>query len=167
MYNKLWFEIADAKTGEIYLSKYLTRQKDIRKWYKVLTLTFSVSGIFGWAIWKKELMAVIACGLIAAMEIIVKLEPYFIKSESDIDSIGELRVQYLKNLNKFEKLFHELKNNIITDKEASDIFYLYRDEFVIETEALDNRLNIKKVKKLHVSADNEAKDYLNKHYNLK
>lgn len=162
MDQKIWFEIAHSKKGEIFLAYYLVRQKDVRKYFKMFTIIFSVGGVLGWSIWG-GIFAVIACGLIAIMELVGKLETHLIRSEADIESIGELRCQYIRNLNKLEKLYVDYRAKRLNEEQATNQFFEIR-ELTTETEALDNRLNINPIKKLSVKADKEANDYLNQYY---
>lgn len=46
--EKIWYEMADIKTGECYLAGYLNRCKNHKKIFQCLTILFSTTGVFGW-----------------------------------------------------------------------------------------------------------------------
>jgi len=160
MRNTIWYEFVQIKFGETYLALYLDRQKIIRKWFKILTLVFSTSGVLGWTVW--EYAPIISCGLIAVMQIVNLLESQIILSDTDLEKVSELRNQYIQYFNKLEKLWLDFNAVRLTDKEATDKFYGHR-KIGQTIESLDNKLNIQQVKILIEKADKQTNNYF-QHY---
>jgi hypothetical protein len=157
MEDKIWYEFVHTKYGDCYLCHYLSAQKDLRKWVKILTLLFSTSGILGWTIWKSA--PIVSCALIAIVQLFHLIENQIILSEFDITRIAELRTLYLKQCNKIEKLWIDFRAGRLTEEQVSDSFFKLRVD-AIKIESLDNKLNIKKRKKLMGKADLETNNYI-------
>jgi hypothetical protein len=157
MREKLWYEFVHTKYGDCYLCHYLSAQQDLRKWVKILTLLFSTSGILGWTIWKGA--PVVSCILVAIVQLFHLVENQVILSEADISKIAELRTLYLKKCNKIEKLWVDHNAGRMTEEQVSEAFFKLRED-AVKIESLDNKLNIKKRKKLMEKADQETKNYI-------
>ncbi len=157
MKEKLWYEFVHTKYGDCYLCHYLSAQKDLRKWVKILTLIFSTSGILGWTVWKGA--PVISCVLVAIVQLFHLVENQIILSESDIAKIAQLRTLYLKQSNKIEKLWIDYNAGRMDEGGVSNAFFKLREE-AIKIEELDNKLNIKKRKRLMAKADKETNNYI-------
>lgn len=162
MTDKIWYEMVHTKFGDNYLANYINRQKTIRKWFKIFTLVFSTSGILGWTIW--EYAPIIACGLIAVMQIVTLIENQIILSDQDIENISGLRNKYIYYFNKLEKLWTELQNKKINEHTASEQFYKLR-QIGADIEATDNKLHINgQIKPLLDKADVETRNYFSQYH---
>lgn len=161
--DKIWYEIADIKYGEVYLALYLNRCRSQRRAFKIITLIFSAGGVFGWSIW--EPLAVIACLIIAAIQILVLIEGQIVRSDEDMLKIGQLRELYVKYLNRLEKIWVDFESNNITDSEASDAYFKLVDQMKSKIETKDNELYINSgIKSLLKEAHHEHLNYLNNRY---
>ncbi len=162
MTDKIWYEMVHTKFGDNYLTNYLSRQKTIRKWFKIVTLVFSTSGVLGWKIW--EYAPIIACGLIAVMQIVTLIENQIILSDQDIDNIAGLRNKYISYFNKLEKLWTNLQQKKIDEHVASEQFYKLR-QIGADIEATDNKLHINgQIKTLLDKADTETRNYFSQYH---
>ena len=146
----------DAKMGEIYLGYYTVRQKEIRKWYKIITLVFSTGGALGWKVWNYA--PIIACAIIAVVQLLSVVENQLIPVEKDIEGIAALRAQYLSYFNKLERLWVDHCAERTSEEECTDRFYSFR-QLAEEIEIADSKLTIKKPKCLVAKAETEAKNY--------
>jgi len=156
MRDKIWYEMIHIKYGDSYLAFYLFRQKTIRKWFKILTLVFSTSGVLGWKFW--DGFPIIACVLISVLQLFNLVENQIIISEKETEKISDLRNRYITYFNKLEKLWIDFNADRLNEQDASDQFFLHR-QVASEIEALDNELHIHKIKKLCHKADLETRDY--------
>jgi len=161
MDDKLWYEFVHIKYGDCYLNHYLSAQQNLRKWVKILTLLFSTSGILGWTVWKDA--PIVSCILVAIVQLFHLIENQIILSETDIGKIVELRTLYLKQCNKLEKLWIDFKAGRLNEEQVSEVFFKLRDD-ALKMEALDNKLNVKKRKRLMAKADIETRVYLNQYH---
>lgn len=163
MNDKIWYEMVDRKYGEIYLTKYLSLQRSLKKTFTIMTLLISVSGILGWKYF--EDYAWIALILISIMQLFTLIENQLIRSDKEIEEISNLRMMYTKYFNKLEPLFIEYKFNRITEEEARSQFFELRKTDWEKIEELDCKLDIKTFKFLMDKSDIEITQYINKYHN--
>lgn len=161
--TKIWYDIVNIKYGDEYLILYLSRQRTIRKWFKILTILFSASGIFS-AFQSAKIPTVISCAVIGLVQLATSIENFIIHSETDIDELSKLRLLYYDRTNKLEELWYSLLSKKITDDIAAESFFDLRKS-AKEIEELDNKLNIRHFKKLLLKADTNTRNYLNTYYN--
>lgn len=100
--NKIWYDLVDAKYGELYLALYISRQKRNKKIIKILTLIFSGSGALGWSFW--HYIPIIACVLVSIIQLLTLIENEIVKSDKELYEICELRKLYIAYFNKLDKL---------------------------------------------------------------
>lgn len=161
MKEMIWYEMTHVKFGDNYLAHYLNRQKLIRKWFKILILIFSTSGVLGWKVW--EYIPIVACVLIAIVQLISLVENQIIPTDQDIEKVAKLRNKYIAYFNKLEKLWKDYKAKKIDETKISEEFYLLRKTGA-SIEAIDNKLNIRRIKVLYDKADIETRNYLNQYH---
>ncbi|MFN6945066.1 MAG: hypothetical protein ACK4ND_08960 [Cytophagaceae bacterium] len=161
--DNIWYDMIHLKHGEVYLAHYLGLQKTIRKWFKIITLIFSGSGIFSWAIWGSGTFAVIACIVIAVIQILSLIEGQIIANESDLEKIGLLRNKYLSYFNKVEKLWVDFNAKRISETEATEKFFKLRKKSE-QIEVLDNELHIIKLGILIKASDTDVRNYIDQYH---
>jgi len=161
MRDKIWYEMIHTKLGDNYLTVYINRQRTIRKYYIVFMLIFSTSGVLGWSLWNA--IPVIACALIALMQLVRLIENQFILSDSDLDKVADLRSKYISYFNKIEKLWIDFNNNEFSEQLATEKFFLLR-QIGEEIEATDNKLHITNIKSIYNIADSETRNYFNQYH---
>jgi hypothetical protein len=161
--TKIWYDLVHTKFGDEYLVLYLARQRTFRKWFKILTIIFSASGIFS-AFQSAKIPTIISCAIIGIVQLITSIENFIIHSEDDLDNHSKLRLQYYDRTNKLEELWNSLTTKKITDEEATTEFFNLRKS-AKEIEELDNKLNVRTFKKLKLIANLNTNNYLNTYYN--
>ncbi|WP_309608999.1 hypothetical protein [Flavobacterium sp.] len=160
--NKIWYDLVHTKFGDEYLILYLRRQRTYRKWFKVLTLLFSASGIFS-AFQLAQIPTIISCALIGLVQLATSIENFIIHSEDDLDNLSKLRMLYYERLIRLEELYHSYLNDKILDQEASEEFFNLRKSGK-DIEEMDNKLNVRKFNKLTKIADITTNNYLKTYY---
>lgn len=164
MREKIWYEMVHIKYGGNYLAYYINKKRTIRKYFKIAILIFSTGGVLGWKIWQG--FPVVACVLIAIMQLIGLIENQIILSDNDIEKFSELRNKYVSYFNRLEKLWTDFHSSSITEEEANGRFYKLR-KIGEEIEALDNKLHIQTIKALNAKAEIETNNYINQyHYKI-
>lgn len=163
MNNKIWYEMIDRKFGEIYLTKYLSLQRALKKTFAILTILISVSGILGWKYF--EDYAWIAFILISIMQLFTLVENQLIRSDKEIEEISNLRMLYTKYFNKLEQLYTEYYFNRVTEEIAANQFFELRKTDWEKIEELDCKLDIKKFNYLMNKSDIDINQYINKYHN--
>ncbi|MFX1708271.1 hypothetical protein PV783_30180 [Chitinophaga sp. CC14] len=161
--NKIWYEFVHTKMGDEYLSLYLCRQRDVRKWFKIGTIVFSAGGVFGWAIWQP--IAWFACAAIAVVQVFTSVESFLIHTEDQLDSLSKLRLLYYSRANNLEELWHQLVKEEVTEDAAGRTFFDLRRS-AYEIEELDNQLNIKTIKRLKLKAQARTEKYIKTYHNI-
>ena len=160
--TKIWYDLVHTKYGDEYLVLYLGRQRTYRKWFKVLTILFSASGIFS-AFQSAKIPTIISCSIIGIVQLITSIENFIIHSEDDLDRLSKLRLLYYDRTNKLEELWNSLTTEKITNEQATTEFFELRKS-AKEIEELDNKLNVRHFKKLKLIANNNSNKYLNTYY---
>ena len=123
MRDSIWNDFVQAKYGDEYLCLYIALQKDIRKWYKIITIIFSVGGI-GAAFGGYKIISGVIFILIAFVQLVSSIEIYIIHSEKQIEDLHKLRMMYYDRANDLERLFNSYEK--IDEQQASDRFYELR-----------------------------------------
>lgn len=159
---KIWYDLVHTKFGDEYLVIYLGRQKMYRKWFKILTILFSATGIFS-AFQSAKIPTIISCAIIGLVQLATSIENFIIHSEDDLDNLSKLRILYYERVNKLEELWDSLKNNKISIEQATQDFFELRKSSK-EIEELDNKLNVRTFKSLKKIANVNTENYLNTYY---
>jgi hypothetical protein len=160
--DHIWVDFCHAKLGDEYLVLYSGRQKEIRRWFKIITILLSAEGIFS-AFKEAKIPTIISFSVIGVIQLLSSIENQVIRSEKEIEEIGRLRIFYYDRSNKLEKLFLEFRENKIKSDNARAELFALRDT-AKEIEELDTKLNIKRHNKLLQKADALAKKYLKQYY---
>ena len=77
----IWYDLVNAKYGDEYLIVYIQKQRNIRKWFKILTILFSASGIFS-AFQSLKIPTIISCIFIGIVQLATLIEGWIIHSEN-------------------------------------------------------------------------------------
>lgn len=149
-----------AKYQEIYLAYYISKQKSFKKWVKIMTLIFSTSGIFSWAIWNSGVLALIALIAISLIQLVDLIKNELTTSEEEMEALGDFRNKHVIYFNKLEKLWVEFENEEIQEQKVKNKFYELRN-LKEEIEALDNKLHLRNTKSLKNKTEIETEEYLN------
>jgi len=160
--NNIWYELVDAKFGEIYLTKYVSFNQNLTKSFNVITLLLSISGILSWKFFENYIWLVFI--LIAILQLLSLIENSIIRSRKEIEGIINLKNEYAKYHIKLEKVWYAINNNSTTEDEASDQFYRLKEKEKIRIDKLDSQLNIKIYKRLKKKTNTETKSYIKKFY---
>lgn len=160
--RNIWYELIDAKFGEIYLDKYVSFNQNLIKSFAVITLLLSISGILSWKFFENYIWLVFV--LIAILQLLSLIENSIIRSNKEIEEIINLKNEYAKYHLKLEKVWYAINNNSITEDVASTQFYKLKEKEKTRIDKLDSRLNIKIYKRLKRKTDTETKNYIKKFY---
>ena len=160
--TKIWYDLVHTKHGDEYLILYLARQRSYRKWFKIITIVFSASGIFS-TFQSAQIPTIISFIVIGIIQLMTSIENFIIHSEDDLDNISKLRMLYYDKLNDLEKLWHLLKTKKILIEDATEQFFELRKSFK-EAEELDNKINVRTYKKLKNKSNIITNNYLKTYY---
>ena len=161
--DKIWYEIVDIKYGEIYLSLYIRRQREMKRWFNILSIIFSAGGIGGYKI--SSFIPIAACVITGLIQTFNLIGNKFFPSETDIDHICKLREKYIQYLIKLEKLWLDLDTDRMSSNDATDQFFKFK-QLRADIESIDNKLFISEIKSLKTKSDTQTREYLNNQYSL-
>lgn len=159
--DSIWTDFVHYKFGDDYLSEYIKREKSYRKYFKIITLLLSASGVWS-AFQELKSYTIIFCLTIGLVQIISLIEGFIISSEKDLEEISGLRLMYYNHWNKLEKLCHCY--DTLNDEQCKDQFFTLRNE-AKEIEQVADKMNIRKYKGLMKKADIATRKYLNEYHN--
>src|SRR5258708_38969210 len=157
--SSIWYELVNVKYGDEYLVLYLGRQRQIRKWFKGVTILCSAGGIFSASI-SAKIPTIISCGIIGLVQAAASIENFIIHSEKDLEELSKLRLLYYERTIKLERLWHEFECGKVDEDQASDNFFALKKSSV-EIEKLDNKMNVRGYRKLKNKAEIVTKKYIN------
>ena len=149
-----------ARHNTEYCALYASRKRDFNKHSNLIVLAFSTSGIFGWTFW--DGYAQVACILIAAFQLFKLCMPQMLFSDKEFKLLDEVQCFWNDLHLKFDQLWYQLDNDIITEKEAFNQYYELKAQ---ETEILkkQNELNIKEIKSLRKKASETSEYFVQYH----
>ncbi len=98
------------------------------------------------------------------MQLLLLVENQLIRSDKEIEDLGNLRMMYTKYFNKLETLWTNFYYNRIEEEAANDMYFKFREIYWEKIEELDCKLNIKKYKRLMDNTEQETSDYINKYH---
>ena len=159
----IWYDLVNSKYGDEYLVLYIQKQRNIRKWFKILTIIFSASGIFS-AFQSLKIPTIISCVFIGIVQIATMIEGWIIHSEKEIDDLCNLRMYYYERTNQLEKLYHNYSIEKISENDAATHFFDLRNS-AKQIEELDNKVNVRRYKKLIKKSDIRTNQYFKTYYN--
>ncbi|MCY0967893.1 hypothetical protein [Chryseobacterium wangxinyae] len=122
MRERIWFEMVDAKLKSIYCGLYLAKQRTINKWFNIIIVVFSTSGVLGWSFWKDLPFATSI--IIMIMSIVKLLGTELIPNDNTFKKIEKSIDLYCDYYNKLENLWYEFDNDKIDNDKAQRKFYL-------------------------------------------
>lgn len=150
------------KKGEVYVGLYLSVQRSFRKLYTVVTLILSSAGLaLGWKL--GAIYPMIACVLIAVMQILRLMETQVVISEAGIDKLCELREKYTTYFHKLEHLWMESESDRLQDAEITRQFYDLRQHAAV-IESLDSKMQIWQFTRLSRKAESETVKYFQEYH---
>ena len=158
--TKIWNDLLDSKKGDIYLVSYISNQRKWRKWFKIITILFSASGIFT-AFKNLEIPTAISFIVIGTIQLMQSIENFLISSDKDLDEIKKLRLLYYERTIELEKLWIDFEENHIDELKAKGRLFKIMDGSK-KIEDLDSSINIKSIRKLNKKAENEVNIYSQK-----
>jgi hypothetical protein len=158
--TKIWNDLLDTKKGDVFLVSYISNQRKWKKWFKIITIVFSASGIFT-AFKNLEIPTVISFVIIGIIQILQSIENFLILSEKDLDEIKKLRLSYYDKTIELEKLWIDFEDNHINEDQAKKrLFKIMESSKKIED--LDSSIDIKRMKRLDKKAETETNIYSQK-----
>lgn len=102
MTKQIWYELANTKFGECYLTKYISFQRQVKKVVQIITLIISLAGILKWKQFENHVW--IAFLLIAVLQVFLLIKTELIRSDKEIEELSSLKLMYSKYFNKLEKI---------------------------------------------------------------
>lgn len=149
--------MVDLKYGEIYISLYLTRQRQIRKWVKILLIVFSSAGIMSWKVWE---LAPLFSGVVTSLfQLFSLVENHVFLTESQLEELNELSYKYTNLFYEVELLWQNLEDKSLNIEEIKSKFYSLR-KLKNEINNKDFKLDLTEVVKLMDKADSITLKYL-------
>lgn len=126
--EKIWYFLLDAKTNEKYSSLIVKKYQILDLWTNVFLAFTTSSSIAAWTIWDKYTSVWIL--IIGISQVVVITKPYFLFPKY-INVFGEKCVHWQNLSVQLEKLWHELENEYIDEKQASLSFFDFRERSLV------------------------------------
>lgn len=165
----VWHELVHAKYWEQYISRYIGRKIDWRKWFSILTVALSVIGASSWKLWELlsgyEWVTPMIFGIVALMQVFSAIQKEIVIDNDTLQSLIKLRALYIAYFNKLERLFLDNDNNSLNKKEVEEAYFILR-ETVYPMEELKDTINIPELKSIKKDGEKEVTKYLKSRYGI-
>ncbi|WP_213279367.1 hypothetical protein [Chryseobacterium indologenes] len=165
MRERIWHELFDAKYKMIYCNLFLAKQRIINKWFNLVILIFSTSGVLGWPLWKDLPFATSI--IIAIMSLVKLLGTELIPNDSMFRKSEVAIEKYCDYYNKLENLWYDFErdeNEIKAQKKFYAIVAQEKDISKIVNEII-KKGNIALQSKAESECDNYFKNIFNTNNN--
>jgi hypothetical protein len=163
--SRIWYELCQAKHNHLYCMLLMNYQKRWLNNVNIIILAFSSEGIIGWPIWKQGILAVIACVIIAVIQILKLIQSHIVPSERQIEKLEKVVKYYTTYYNQIEQVWLDCFNNRCSEVDSQTKFYEIKkteDDISLTTYEVIKRTN-RGVKKL---AGIETRNYLKQVFNV-
>lgn len=162
MRDRLWAEIIQWKFNIEYITLFSDRQRWRIRFFNILILAFSSSGIMGWTIW--ENFPLIACSIIALISLLRYMRPVLTMDNDQLSKLDTIHKYYIDNYNNLEQLWFEFQEENLTEKEVCEKFYEIKgtesEVMIIISDTLNS-----KPKRLAKKAKEASDDYFKRVFN--
>lgn len=166
MNDILWAELMDAKKKDIYLNKYVSFHKSVKKWFSIFTVILSSTSLIAWLKDRGAYLTGLSIGLSIIAKSLELLQSHIIASDEYLNDILDVRKLWLDYFFAIEEIYIERRFELINRKEAIEK-YKAQKELKKEIENKMGSLKIWIFYFMNKSADNETNFYLNKYYEQK
>ena len=161
--TKIWYNLVNLKFKCYYISHMIDKIQKRNLYINIFLALASLSSIAAWAIWKvfPEIWGVI----IAASNILIAIKP-LLGDDKKIKQLNEILPSLESIEIEYEKLFFNLDDKKIDEKECAEIFFVvYEKQIKALKTSADVILGLdKRIKEL---ADSDTNRYIFNNYQTK
>lgn len=135
--NKLWEELKWANTMVIAIQHYNSKHRIWNRRYDTFIAFTASIGAFGFLL--NHIFPFISSIIIGISSFAKSLFPSFIQKEEELLMLDSISDFYIKYKNKIEKIFYDLINESIDEKEAASLYFNVKDTEA-EKQSIANKL---------------------------
>lgn len=162
MRERIWYEMVDSKYKIIYLGLFISKQRNRNKYYNIIILIFSTSGVLGWNYMKD--LPFISSIIVMIMSIIKLIGTELIPNDNTFKKIEKAIDLYCDHFNKIENLWYELNGESINEDKAQKSFYKIMSQEK-EISKIVNEVIKGDNKKLQAEAETRSTNYFTNIFN--
>ena len=161
--NRIWVELKQAKANIICLQRYTDRgRRRLRSYSTLLILLPTISAVVGGAT-NCLLITVVGASITAIVAALKSLLPHLIQTDQELSELDRLMDFYSKYMNKLERIWYELYNDFIPEKEAIGRLFIMKEEEADKYSTLNR--GIRSIsKKEQDEIDKRAAEYIDEVY---
>ena len=112
----LWSHLARHKYNYEFTCILNSSHRKWIKYYNIIIIALSTTGIFGWKMW--DSYPKIVCAIVAFMTLIKSFESHFLPSDKSIEKLDKIALFYAKSFLRLEKILFELDYKKIEEDTA-------------------------------------------------
>ena len=157
LYDRIWYEIYNAKIKEVYLSLFLAKRSRVRSCLDIIIILSSVSGIACYSFC--PVVTLVSAIITAALSIIACCVPVVVPSEADLSAISKTVSFYTEYVTALERLYARLYSGAVTP-EAADVEFYSLHGAVPGVEAAINRFLHRNRRRIEQDAVRDADLYV-------
>lgn len=163
--NRIWNELFDAKKNDQYLSEYLRKVKQRKRWYKIALILIGVIGLVLNQLQINKIYSSLIFALIVITEVLKNMIPEWFPDEALIEKLPEYRMMYVQKFEKLDELWMKVSLDKLTEEEAFQEYFNIR-KINSQLEAMDNSIWMPDDKNLMDKATNDTTIYAENHYGI-
>lgn len=158
LYDRIWFEIYDAKLKEVYLSHFLAKRSRVRNILDIIIVLVSVTGAASYSFC--PVVTFFSAIITAALSIVACCVPAVVPREEDLSAISKVVSFYTEYVSSLERLYAHLYSGTVSPESAEAEFYRLHSS-VTGVEASVNRFLHRNRRRIEAEAVAEADRYVN------
>lgn len=163
MNNLYWNEMYDSKKFDIYLNKYVSFHKTVKKTINIITIILTSTSLIAWLSNRGATFTGIALGLSAFSKLLELLQNQFIASDEYLSDVSELRILWIEYYLIVQKIFVDFRLKKIDKNQAWDE-YSRNSELKKKIEEKQGNTKIWIFWHLNKSSDKETTNYMRRYY---
>lgn len=162
MRNRLWNELTQSRHNLEFVTLYCERQRKVVKYFNILILVFSSTGIMGWKFWDN--LPLISCIIISGISLLKLLQPHLIGGMKQINDIDEIQRFYTTYFNKIEELWFSHESEEFDERKCKKTFYRLKEQETEYNKMISQNIRSKPknlIRKAKIYSDNYFSEVFN------
>lgn len=162
MRTRLWYEMAQAKMNEQYLTLLIGHQRRVMNNFNLVVTLFSTAGIMGWKVWDK--LPLVACFVIAAISLVKLVQQNIIPTDKQIERLEKASDFYFDFYLGLERIWFDFEKDRIDELEMQNRLHSLK-QTERQTNQIINEAHKRINKKISQKAEIESQQFFSKAFN--
>ena len=158
----LWDELYDVKKHTVYLIKYISFLKSVKKFFELTTIALTSTGFIAWLSDKGSLWTGISAGLATGIKLLELIQDKLIANDEYMEDVAELRDKWCNYLSELESLWIGYQVKTFNEAQASEKFRSFK-KIKADIDKSDARIKIWIIWLVNKKSDMETTNYMKRY----